>query len=331
MTMESTNGFVVDLEYITKEQTRLLFLQAPISNATVFGVALLFYFFISHHIESILAIIWVAALYFSASVRLLLWYLHKIRPSILSTKGWLSSYVFGCALVGISWSLIYPLIYIANDLVLSVGLFMLIFGIVGSAVIILAVSTPAFIVYTYPQIFMLIGTLLSFQETDYALLSMGVAAYLLMTTLFIKNVNRNMLRTITLESQNTGLIKELSNEVNEREKLIEKRTAELQDKNVELTQEISERQRVEVALRESEERFELAMRGSNDGLFDWDLTNNSIYYSPRWKLMLGYRDDELPNDFSVWEELTDPIDRERSWDMLTDYINLRRDNFNLVY
>ena len=35
-------------------------------------------------------------------------------------------------------------------------------------------------------------------------------------------------------------------------------------------------------------------------LFDWDLETNEIYYSPVWKSLLGYEDNEIPNDFSVW-------------------------------
>ncbi|OOV88732.1 sensor domain-containing diguanylate cyclase [Oceanospirillum linum] len=71
---------------------------------------------------------------------------------------------------------------------------------------------------------------------------------------------------------------------------------------------ISEQKRTEAALKESQQQFQLAMQGSNDGLWDWRLRDNSIYFSPRWKGMLGYADDELENKLSVWEGLLHPDD-----------------------
>ena len=64
------------------------------------------------------------------------------------------------------------------------------------------------------------------------------------------------------------------------------------------------------ALRLSEERFRLAMTGANDGLWDWDMESDVVYFSPRWKAMLGYADEELENRFETWRELVHPDDAE---------------------
>src|SRR5438876_311714 len=68
-----------------------------------------------------------------------------------------------------------------------------------------------------------------------------------------------------------------------------------------------ERQRMEneketavLALRESEERYALAMGGAHDGLFDWDLRRNRIHFSPRWKEMLGHAEADVGSAPEEW-------------------------------
>lgn len=67
-------------------------------------------------------------------------------------------------------------------------------------------------------------------------------------------------------------------------------------------------------------RLAYALREANDGLWDWDLTNDQVYYSPRWKALLGYADHELANHLSTWEQLTDPADRERVLHAASAYV-----------
>lgn len=71
------------------------------------------------------------------------------------------------------------------------------------------------------------------------------------------------------------------------------------------------RKQAEEALRESEERYALAARGANDGLWDWDLAGDVIYFSPRWKSMLGYQEHELQNRPEEWLERIHTADRAR--------------------
>lgn len=73
-------------------------------------------------------------------------------------------------------------------------------------------------------------------------------------------------------------------------------------------QEITERQRVEDALRESEERYSLAVRAANDGLWDWNLKKSQIYFSPRWKHMLGFSDQEISDNPNEWFNRVHPDD-----------------------
>lgn len=72
-----------------------------------------------------------------------------------------------------------------------------------------------------------------------------------------------------------------------------------------------EKSRTVAALKESEERYALAVEGASDGLWDWNLDAKSIYLSPRWKRMLGYEDSELGNDVHEWFGRVHPEDRSR--------------------
>ncbi len=64
-------------------------------------------------------------------------------------------------------------------------------------------------------------------------------------------------------------------------------------------------------LSSAKERFSLAVQGSNDGIWDWDLRSNEVFYSPRWKSMIGYEENEVEDNFSAFEKLLHSDDHDR--------------------
>ncbi|HEY9607840.1 PAS domain S-box protein [Allocoleopsis sp.] len=88
---------------------------------------------------------------------------------------------------------------------------------------------------------------------------------------------------------------------------------------VKVLEDITERKRAQEERREATERMELVIRASNDGFWDWNLLTGEIYFSPRWKEMIGYTDDELPNQVTSWEKVLFPEDRITTLKRLEDY------------
>jgi len=88
---------------------------------------------------------------------------------------------------------------------------------------------------------------------------------------------------------------------------------------------------IEERLLLSEERFRLAMQGANDGLYDWNLVTNEVYFSRRWKSMLGYDEDELDNHLDTWKRLVHPEDLDRTLALVQDFIAGRVSKYEIEF
>lgn len=82
-------------------------------------------------------------------------------------------------------------------------------------------------------------------------------------------------------------------------------------------------------LHRNEERFALAMRSANDGLWDWDLLTDEVYFSPRWKSMLGFESDEFEPTLDTWASLVHPDDKNNVLQRADDYLSGKIDSFEV--
>lgn len=86
-------------------------------------------------------------------------------------------------------------------------------------------------------------------------------------------------------------------------------------------EDIQERKQTEEALRKSEERWQLALRGNNDGIWDWNVQNHEVFFSPRWKEMLGYEEQETCEHLTQWKKRVHPDDLPGVMKAIRDHLD----------
>jgi diguanylate cyclase (GGDEF)-like protein/PAS domain S-box-containing protein len=84
-------------------------------------------------------------------------------------------------------------------------------------------------------------------------------------------------------------------------------------------------------LQQSEEQYALAAQGANDGLWDWNIRTNEIYFSPRWRSILGLQADDLGNRLDAWLQRIHPEDRERFQSELFEHLQGKTPYFENEY
>jgi len=84
-------------------------------------------------------------------------------------------------------------------------------------------------------------------------------------------------------------------------------------------------------LRISEERYVLAVQGSNDGIWDLDILTGEAYHSSRWNRIIGYEDNEITSNFKEWESRIHPDDYQRVMETGKAYGEGRRPLYEIEY
>ncbi len=91
------------------------------------------------------------------------------------------------------------------------------------------------------------------------------------------------------------------------------------------------RQQLLQDIQQEKERLSLITRGTRDGIWDWNLLQDQIYFSSRWKNMLGYEDEEIENNFMSFQGLLHPDDLGLALDAWTGCVEGERETFEVEY
>lgn len=109
-------------------------------------------------------------------------------------------------------------------------------------------------------------------------------------------------------------MKKAKNKIGDLSHSLANMTASIEHQNIKL---LIEKEKAEA----SAERLKLAMLGANDGLWDWDLAGDKIYFSPRWKSMLGFAEDEIIDHYDTWRDLVHPEDVDKAIAQIQDFMD----------
>lgn len=84
-------------------------------------------------------------------------------------------------------------------------------------------------------------------------------------------------------------------------------------------------------LRQIKERFDIAIEGTEAGVWDWDMLEDTVVYSAQWKKMLGYEDAEIENSFNGWKKIWHPDDAASIEKAIADHLKGSSERYEIVY
>jgi len=226
----------------------------------------------------------------------------------------------GMALSGIVWGsagiFLFPMDSIAHQIFIAFVLGGMVAGAAGAFSIIL----KAFLAYTVPALIPII--IRCFTIGDQIHFAMGGMSLLFGILMFLtaKRVSATTVSSLRLQFENSDLIHRLEQRVKER-------TDDLVKANERLKGEIEERMEAERALTEAKERYTLATGSARVGVWDWNAKTDQFYLDPNIKAILGYSNDEIPNDLEIWASYVHPDDKQPVMDAFQAHIDGKTPEF----
>lgn len=125
----------------------------------------------------------------------------------------------------------------------------------------------------------------------------------------------------TLSSKDIDILKVLANQA---AKLLE-----LMAERNKLRDLVAEKEQINQQLEEIRQRWQFAIEGSGDGVWDWNILSNEAFFSKTWKEMLGYNTNDIDNTYAAWESLIHPEDLPRVLKTLSDHLDTQHNEYKL--
>jgi len=301
-----------DLENrIFAEQVRLLFKQYPPSALTGTLVSLLVYGLLNGQAPANLLVGWIITLNFCllGGYAITLLY-RRDRSASDNSVLWFRRYMVATALVAVAWASLVVFLKFGLSPIHQTVVIMVMVGAASSALVLAIPVLPAYFVFL--SLPMLSVSLWLLAQSALALNGLGTlgALFLALMGFAGRNLNQNLINSIKLRYENA----DLANEVNQLNENLEQRVIEKTH-----------------ALSESEERFDLAMQGANDGLWDWDIRNATAYFSPRWKSMLGFKEWEISGSPREWQRRIHKDDRRKVLSLIKTHLDGKTKSYESIH
>jgi len=112
---------------------------------------------------------------------------------------------------------------------------------------------------------------------------------------------------------------------------IEQTSIKLHQADEKVKQSVIERKNLEQSHLKAQEIAALAIEGSQDGIWDWNIKTNEIFYSPQWKKMLGYTDDEIPHKIDQWLKRIHPEDIDKVSAAIQEHLAKKNPTYRIEY
>jgi diguanylate cyclase (GGDEF)-like protein len=230
---------------VLKDQVRLLYENSLSANVAVILISALMLIVLKNSLYYPYIVTWFVLMLLTVTARVGLLYWYKYYANHFSPRQWANRYTFLTLLLGIAWSGLSLFYWMSDIYWLQSLLLIVLLGVVAAAVSVLPAIMPAFYAYISPPLAGMVVILLLIGDA----LSLGLAAATLVYAMLIiataRNSNFHIRRAIEFQYENKDLVEQLSNEVEQREVLIQERTRQLISTNKDLEREISERKRAE--------------------------------------------------------------------------------------